>query len=113
MAKIQPQYASLTGITNANSATNVIKCDIASRVTAQGIVTAAGAPTAASIQYTIDSHEDIDAATARWVSAPTTASASFTDFINGPVTGVRLAVSASGGTWSLVVRQAYNSQVSN
>lgn len=113
MAKIQPQHTSLAGITNANFATNTVKCDIASKITVQGVLTVAGSPSSATLQSTIDPHELIDTGTATWVSELAGNSTSFTQSATGPVTGVRLNVAASGGTWTLVVRQAYDSTVQN
>jgi hypothetical protein len=113
MAKIQPQHQVLTDITNANFATNTIKCDIASYVTVQGVLTVAGSPSSCTLQSTIDPHELIDAGTATWVSETLTNAASFTQSATGPVTGVRLSVAASGGTWNLAVRQAYDSNIQN
>lgn len=113
MAKLQPQHTSIPSITNANFATNPVKCDIASEITVQGVLTSAGSPSAATLQSTIDPHELIDAGTATWVSETVVNSTSFTQTATGPVTGVRLNVAASGGTWTLSVRQAYNSNISN
>lgn len=113
MAKLQPQHTSLAGITDANYTTNYIKCDIASILTVQGVVTSAGAPSAATLQSTVDPHELIDAGTANWVSEISTNAASFSQTSTGPITGVRLLVATSGGTWTLTARQAYNSNVSN
>ena len=79
----------------------------------QGIVTVAGSPSACTLQSTIDPHELIDAGTANWVSETLVNSANFTQSATGPVTGVRLDVAASGGTWTLVVRQAYDSNLTN
>jgi hypothetical protein len=111
MAKIQPPYATVTGITNANytTAANAVKIDVAAQACVQAVVTSAGSPSACTLEYTLDRHELIDAATATWVSDFTsTRSTNFGVNASGPVTGVRLNVSASGGTWTLNVLQVYD-----
>lgn len=111
MAKIQSPYSTVTGITNANytTAANAVKVDPASQASVHGILTSAGAPSACTLEYSLDRHELIDAGTANWVTDFTaTRSASFGVTASGPVTGVRLNVSASGGTWTLNVLQVYD-----
>lgn len=109
MAKIQNPHQTLTGITNANFATNYILVDLASQASVVGIVTAAGSPTSATLEYTLDRPEIVVAGSATWVSDATGARlANFGTTALGPVTAVRLNVAASGGTWSLTVAQVYD-----
>lgn len=109
MAAIQQPHQTKSGVTNANYATNFIKVDLASQASVQAVLTVAGAPSSATLEYTLDRHDIIDAGTANWLSDFSAArSASFGVTALGPVTGVRLNVAASGGTWNLLVLQAYD-----
>lgn len=111
MAKIQQPHQTITGITNANfaQAANAVKVDMASQASVMALLTAAGSPSSCTLEYTLDRHELIDAGTANWLSDFTGArSTSFGDTALGPVTGIRLNIAASGGTWTLVVLQAYD-----
>lgn len=115
MAKIQNPHQVITGITNANytNAANAVKCDHVSAVTVMGVVTVAGSPSSCRLESTIDPHELIDAGTATWVAESVTNSANFVQTNVGPITGVRLNVAASGGTWTLNVRQVYDASKNN
>jgi hypothetical protein len=109
MAKIQNPHQVLTGITNANFATNYILVDLASQASVTGILTSAGSPSSGTLEYTLDRQEVIVAGTANWVSDASGArSASFGTTALGPITAVRLNVAASGGTWTLTVAQIYD-----
>lgn len=109
MAKIQQPFQTITGITNANFATNYVLVDVAAQASIQGIVTVAGAPTSATLEYTLDRPEIVAAGTANWISDFVAArSTSFGTATTGPVTAVRLNVAASGGTWTMVVLQSYD-----
>jgi hypothetical protein len=112
MAKIQPPHSTVTGTTNANytEVARAVKIDAASQACVHAVVTVAGAPSACTAEYTLDRHDLIDAGTANWVTDFTAArSASFIVSAPSPVMGVRLNVSASGGTWTLNVLQNYDS----
>ncbi len=109
MAAIQQPHQTKTGVTNANFATNIVKVDLAAQASVQAVLTAAGSPSSATLEYTLDRHDIIDAGTANWLSDfSASRSTSFGVTALGPVTGVRLNVAASGGTWTMVVLQAYD-----
>jgi hypothetical protein len=109
MAAIQQPYQTRTGITNANFTTNYVFVDIAAQASIMGVLTAAGSPSSATLEYTLDRPDLVVAGTANWVSDFSAArSATFGTTAAGPVTAVRLSVAASGGTWTMVVLQAYD-----
>jgi len=109
MAAIQQPHQTRTDVTNANFATNIVKVDLAAQASVQAVLTAAGSPSSATLEYTLDRHDIIDAGTANWITDYTSPrSVSFGDTAMGPVTGIRLNVAASGGTWTLIVLQAYD-----
>jgi hypothetical protein len=114
MAAFQPQYQIRPSVTNANFATNFVKVDVASQVSVQAVVTAAGSPSSAIIEYTTSPFAEIDAGSAVWFSNLSTNSATTHGAMPvGPVTGVRLNVAASGGTWTLNVLQVLDANKVN
>jgi hypothetical protein len=109
MAAIQQPYQTKTGVTNANYTTNYVLVDLASQASIMGVLTGAGSPSSATLEYSLDRHDLVVAGSANWVSDFSAArSATFGTSAAGPVTAVRLNVAASGGTWTMVVLQAYD-----
>ncbi len=109
MPAIQQPYQTRTSVTNANFSTNYVLVDVAAQASIMGVLTAAGAPSSATLEYTLDRPDLVAAGSANWVSDFAAArSATFGTTAAGPVTAVRLNVAASGGTWTMVVLQAYD-----
>jgi hypothetical protein len=91
MAAIQQPYQTKTGVTNANFATNYVFVDVAAQASIMGVLTAAGSPSSATLEYTLDRPDLVVGGTANWVSDFAAArSATFGTTAIGPVTAVRL-----------------------
>lgn len=109
MAKIQQPHQTLSSITNANFASNYILVDLASQASVAAVLTSAGSPSSATLEYTLDRPDVVVAGSANWLSDPSgSRSTSFGTTALGPVTAVRLNVAASGGTWTLTVAQIFD-----